>query len=125
MQRQEHRMWHQDAVEPAGDRFASPIGALVELLTKWSMWIRFGEYITIAILVEGVFQWIAMRWQLYIGRNIGTGPTLLARGTRIRAGKFPFLSIVFGEGSWKHVDQSLVTNPIIDMYCGNIKTANA
>lgn len=79
------------AVQPAGNGFASAVRALVELLSEGRMRIGFGQDVSIAVLVEGVLQWVAMRGQLDVRSEIRIRSALLARGTRVTARELAFV----------------------------------
>lgn len=67
MQCQVDRIRAESAVQPARYWFTCAIRALIEFLTEWSVWIGFGQYVPVAILVEGMFEGIAVGRQLNIG----------------------------------------------------------
>lgn len=85
MQRQQNRIRRQRPVQPTGNRFARPIGTLVELLPERRMRIRFGQNVPIAVLVEWMLQRIAVRWQLDDCCDIVGGSTLFADRSDVTA----------------------------------------
>lgn len=71
-------VWCQHTIKPPRNRLPRPIWALIILLTERRMWIRLGENVAIAVLVERMFERIPVSWKFHNRSEIRCWSSLLS-----------------------------------------------